>query len=164
MTAPVIYVLELQCAKFYVGRTTNLEARWAEHLKGQGSSWTRRYPVVRLVETRPLNKMFDEDVVTKEYMLKYGIENVRGGSFCTIWLSEPVERQLTTELRAATNACYRCGQVGHYANQCRQCARCGQAGCTDCPRLKCYRCGRQGHYATRCPLVEPECCSACNLF
>lgn len=79
---PLIYVLELEEAKWYIGITTNLNYRWAQHLAGDGAKWTRLYKPKRIVEVYVENcdeKL--ENEVTQQYIEKYGKENVRGGSW-----------------------------------------------------------------------------------
>ena len=70
-----VYVLELKPdsngrKKYYVGKTDNVDKRLDAHKKGEGSAWTKRFPVERLVETRT---GASEDDVTIEYMKNYGI-------------------------------------------------------------------------------------------
>ena len=75
-----IYVLKLEGNRYYVGKAQDPMRRYQEHMNGEGSAWTRRYPAVSLEETRTGVSPFEEDKVTKEYMAKYGIDKVRGGS------------------------------------------------------------------------------------
>ena len=37
---------------------------------------------------------YDEDKYTLKYMNKYGINNVRGGSFCELYLSEENQKNI----------------------------------------------------------------------
>ena len=78
-----IYILELEQGKYYVGSTTNLSARLLAHIEKSATEWTNKYGVVSLLITY-LGDRFDEDTYTKRYMEKYGIENVRGGSYSSI--------------------------------------------------------------------------------
>ena len=61
---------------------------------------------------------FDEDKITKEYMAKYGIENVRGGSYVEIELSELQTEALKIELWQAKDLCTQCGRKGHFVKDC----------------------------------------------
>ena len=80
-----IYVLELENNRYYVGKTNYPEFRIDQHFESNACAWTTKY--------KPLNKdpliipncvALDEDKYTKQYMDKYGIDNVRGGSFVSI--------------------------------------------------------------------------------
>ena len=68
--------------KYYNGfKTKNIDKRYKDHLNGIGSEWTKKYKPVKLISSFISSSNFDEDKYTKEYMSKYGIENVRGGSY-----------------------------------------------------------------------------------
>jgi hypothetical protein len=51
-------------------------------------------------------------------MLEHGIDNVRGGSYSNVNLTEQQRDSLTKELRTAQNACFKCGRKGHFAKDC----------------------------------------------
>jgi hypothetical protein len=51
-------------------------------------------------------------------MSKYGIDNVRGGSYVEIDLSEFQTEALKTELWQANNLCTQCGRKGHFVKNC----------------------------------------------
>jgi hypothetical protein len=71
-----------------------------------------------LVESRDGVSPFEEDKVVKEYMAKYGIENVRGGAYVTEKLDEIQESNLQKELWAASDCCTQCGRKGHFVKNC----------------------------------------------
>jgi len=114
----LIYVLQLQNNKYYIGKTTNIDKRIEEHKNGNGSVWTNKHKFISLIETYKYNDKFDEDKYTKEYMSKYGIENVRGGSYTTVTFDKQTFFHLKKEIYGAENKCYKCGESGHYANNC----------------------------------------------
>ena len=113
-----LYVLQLEDNKWYVGKTADIAARFKQHASGKGSAWTKSYKPVKLVETRRLKDQFDENNTTKEYMKKYGVDNVRGGSYTQVVLPEDVEKVLKLELRGDTDTCFKCNLKGHFANKC----------------------------------------------
>lgn len=113
-----IYVLKLKNNKIYVGQSNNVNQRIKQHERGEGSVWTQKHKPVEVVEVRKNVSAFDEDKITKEYMAKYGVENVRGGSYSQVRLTDEQEEIVTREIDTATGACFRCGEKGHFANLC----------------------------------------------
>ena len=73
-----IYILKLRAGKYYVGMSDKPMERYQQHLDGMGAAWTRKYKPVALETVITNASPFDEDKYTKEYMVKHGIENVRG--------------------------------------------------------------------------------------
>jgi hypothetical protein len=113
-----IYVLELENGKYYVGSTNNFERRYQEHLNGEGSSWTKIHKPVKILEVNPWNSPYDEDNKTKELMAKYGVNNVRGGSYTTIHLDEAIIKFINKETQTRNNLCYNCSSKEHFARDC----------------------------------------------
>ena len=146
----LLYVLELQHGKYYVGITNNLQRRFQQHLDGTGSAWTREHAPVSVYSTTALEGPLHEDRVTKEMMFEHGIENVRGGAYCKVQLDEEQHAALTTEMRSATGVCLTCGRPGHFAAQCRGAKQATTAKTTKRGKLCCFRCGRDSHFANAC--------------
>ena len=74
-------------------------------LNGTGSTWTKQYKPIQLETTYENVSPFEEDKVTKEYMAKYGIERVRGGTYVAEMLETSQLDSLKKEIWAATNCC-----------------------------------------------------------
>jgi predicted GIY-YIG superfamily endonuclease len=83
-----IYILKLENDKYYVGRARNIKKIYQDHLKGVLSPWTKKHRPISIIEEISNVSYFDEDKYVKEYMYKYGIENVRGGSYTSIELND----------------------------------------------------------------------------
>ena len=77
-----VYVLKLQDECWYVGFTTDLHQRLLQHSAraGNGSKWTELHPVIELYET--ISGGFKEErLMALEYIKRFGIDCVRGGSW-----------------------------------------------------------------------------------
>lgn len=125
-----LYVLELTGGKYYVGKSADVAKRFDQHKSGTGSAWTRLHKPVRILETRRLTSVHDETNMTKDLMKKYGVSNVRGGAYTAVDMTTEQEDMLRHEMRASSDACYKCGKPGHFANKCtRKSSFTGTCGC-----------------------------------
>lgn len=113
-----IYVLELNNGKYYVGKTTDKISRLDTHFTSGGSAWTRKYKPKKVIETMEMCDSFDEDKYTLKYMEKYGINNVRGGTFTQINLTELNIDLISKMLKTSNNQCYVCGSKEHFIKDC----------------------------------------------
>lgn len=83
-----IYCLELEDGKYYIGQSVDVERRIQQHKDGKGSTWTKKFPFVSVVDVIPLGKltskeaMIFENDITVKYAMAYGAGNVRGGDYC----------------------------------------------------------------------------------
>jgi predicted GIY-YIG superfamily endonuclease len=165
-----VYLLKLQQDKYYVGKSKCVIDRIHEHKNGKGAVWTKKYPVIDIIAVHTNCDSFDEDKYVKTYMLKYGIDNVRGGAYSQVLMSDEQYDLLERELNHSQDRCMKCGKFGHFALECSQprCNDCGRLGhaSKNCPTPKCpveidtstnnvdisrcYRCGRDGHIKSKC--------------
>lgn len=117
-----IYVLLLEGNKYYIGKTKNPKIRVNDHFNRNGSYWTKLHPPKNVIEVTPLSDSFDEDKYTLKYMVKHGIDNVRGGSFSQIKLSS--NDLLTINKLIATMSdkpiCFNCNEMGHFIKDCNK--------------------------------------------
>jgi predicted GIY-YIG superfamily endonuclease len=117
------YALKLENGKYYIGKThrgVGSDIRFQEHKSGKGSEWTKLYKPISIAETYEHASPFEEDVFTKKYMMKYSIENVRGGSYTKIVLDEWQIKSLEHEFKTANDCCFKCGKKGHFADDCNK--------------------------------------------
>jgi GIY-YIG catalytic domain len=119
-TTTNVYVLLLEDGNYYVGKSRNVEERFKQHQAGSGSAWTRRYKPVAIVETLPNVSPLMEDLKTKEYMSLYGIQKVRGASYCQMLLPPPLIQSIQREIWSAQDRCMKCGSNQHWVTECTQ--------------------------------------------
>lgn len=114
-----IYVLKLQGGFYYVGKTSSILHRIQQHLNGTASAWTKLHLIVDVEEVRPEQSPQDEDTLTKIYADKYGIDNVRGGAYCQVTLSDDDKRILQRDIWHMKGACTKCGRINHMVADCK---------------------------------------------
>ena len=179
---PSIYILKLQNNKYYVGRSDNVDKRIAEHFNRTGCEFTKKYYPIDIYKVIDNASVFDEDKYVKEYMIKFGIDNVRGGSYSNEHLDPAQLIMIKKEIWNSTNCCNKCGKNTHFAKDCKElydafgdkiegwcyvCEHCEKEFINkeECKQheknckvkykknnLNCYTCGKFGHFATDCYL------------
>jgi hypothetical protein len=115
ITNKYIYVLELQCGKYYVCKTINPNIKLGPFLTNQ-TQWTMIYKPVKIIEIIANCSNSDEDKYTLKCMTKYGVNNVRGGSFCDFTLNNDKLKVITLALESTK--CSICGDIEHHDKIC----------------------------------------------
>lgn len=114
----IIYILECERGKYYVGKSNNIDNRLYTHKFYYGSAWTSKYRPVKVLKMLEDCDIYDEDKYTIMMMDKYGIDNVRGGSFTRISLSNNENNFIYKMIRGANDKCFNCGSYNHFIHKC----------------------------------------------
>lgn len=152
----IVYVLQLENDKYYVGKTTDSEFRLDQHFNAFGSVWTKKYNPIKVLEMIGGCDEFDEEKYTLKYMNLFGIDNVRGGSFCNENLTQSEIKTIEKSLNNANNKCFTCGGQGHFAKVCpnnyKQNVNKASHHFTkdSTSKATCGKCGRTGHTINQC--------------
>ena len=115
-------MLKLKQRKYYVGKTDHTLQRFNQHMRKNGAKWTKKYPVVDLYDFHPRMKASDENRITREMMRKFGVANVRGGSWTKVNMTKSevarLEAKLNQKKSVSTKKCTRCGRDSHTKSKC----------------------------------------------
>ena len=83
-----IYILQLEHGKYYVGESIDPYKAVEEHREGLGPVWTKIHKPIRIQKIIPFKQYDELDFYVKLAMRDYGVENVRGGSWEAMRLSD----------------------------------------------------------------------------
>jgi hypothetical protein len=116
-----IYTLPLENQKYYVGRsiTTNKKQRVRQHSSSTNSTiFTKKFKPIGEPTFYDNCDPYDEDKYLFKMMNTYGIENVRGGSFPYLNLSDQDKYFIERSIIGATDKCFNCGSSSHFVREC----------------------------------------------
>ena len=134
-----IYTLELENNKYYVVKSSFSKHKILQYFQEEGCEYTKLYKPIRVLNEVKGDEL-DEEKYTLTAMEKYGIDNVRGGSYCNINLSQDDKDKALQTIRSmnekysTSDTCCKCGKKGHFAKDCceyndsdvnEECKQCG---------------------------------------
>ena len=105
-----VYILRLCCEMFYVGSTKNLRSRLRAHNHGTGAEFTKLHAVQAVQVILPYESkkeaLCGEMMATLWVMKKRGIDNVRGGPYSKINLSDTTKEGIQTLIQTLIDFSY----------------------------------------------------------
>jgi len=124
-----VYTLKLTNGKYFVGGAPVEREQALKYFSVYSNNWTRKYPIVEIVSVVPieltdneevnaLNVHYEVDKITSLAMLKYSIENVRGGSLIELVIPKPQLLSQRQFLKDCKEICYKCYSVEHEVIDC----------------------------------------------
>jgi hypothetical protein len=113
-----IFLLELSNEKFFVGTTDNLNYSVDDY--SEQNEWTTKYIPQKVIQLIPNCEIDELDNYVIRFMQEKGINNVRGGSFVNIILSDQNITKIVKLLIMNTDKCYICGDPKHITRDCKK--------------------------------------------
>lgn len=113
-----VYILELDDKKYYVGSTLQKEFT-LDDFDPSILLWTRMHKPIKIMKIFKNCNFYDTDKNTIEMMSKYGINNVRGGSFYETNFSSRKIEILEKLVQKNSDVCIYCGEKNH-SDECPQ--------------------------------------------
>ena len=108
-----IYILELQNNKYYIGITENPRFTLSDYKNLNGYKWTYENIPLKLNKLIPYCNKYDLDKYVLINMQKYGINNVRGGSFSEYSFDYNTTQFIRNMICNTNNLCNNCGNPNH---------------------------------------------------
>lgn len=93
-----IYILLLEGNRYYIGNSGYFIKAYQQHIDKKGCEWTKIHRVVNILKVITETNEYTLDDCVIEYMKKYGVDNVRGGSFEDVVLSPAQLEKLSNYL------------------------------------------------------------------
>jgi hypothetical protein len=116
----IICCILLEHDKYFIIRLNDLnELTYFINVTSKKINWLVNHPYKRIVGIKKRCSWFDTDMYVIAAMSKFGIENVRGGSFVFSYIIPHHRGLLKKFIETAYDHCYICHKKGHFSHECR---------------------------------------------
>jgi len=143
-----IHILKLTNNKYYVYGSVDRISNFENYYNGGCLEWTSKYKAIQTYDILPDCEESDEDKYVNMYMGRFGVNNVRGGSYNTYKLSDDNIASLKVLSNNTRLKCFKCGKMGHLSKYCFSAKKKGTNRVRN--DLHCFRCGRSTHTSPSC--------------
>lgn len=163
----LVYVLELEGGKYYVGTTSRGMKRIQEHMSDRGgSAYTRLHRPIRVIaryRCPPQYAKARELQVTCQMLLDKGLQNVRGACFSEVRDFDHSDAKMLTsvlghfldrdyeELRIELTGELEMNPIREQRKGARLKRKTYDKSRRNKAKDKCFKCGEFGHWAADCP-------------
>lgn len=113
----IVYVLKCENDMYYIGSTYKKLISNFDEIK---NVFTSKYKPISIIFSKKTYNIFEEDILVKKYMIKYGINKVRGGFYSSLNLSKSDINRLKKEIISYNKGCFKCGREIHFDNKCHE--------------------------------------------
>lgn len=100
-----VYVLRLSGGRKYVGISDDPMKALVMHKEGGVCAWTDRYRPESIMQIQRAISSDKLDHYVIRYMIQYGVENVRGGSWSTVRLTDADHRVIRNRISEERHDC-----------------------------------------------------------
>lgn len=116
---PTVYVLKCEDDCYYVGQTQREYYEEVErHFKGEQMGWTKIHRPIKIDLLRFYCDENDVELYTRTYMLRYGVDKVRGGSHSNCVLTRQQVKDIYEHQHMDYVMCTKCAMYGHKSTKC----------------------------------------------
>jgi len=77
----LLFIIKCQQEKYYLGLSNSFVSIFFKHFNDIQNDWINIYKPIQILDIFQFKTLNDLDYYVLYYMYKYGIDNVRGGSF-----------------------------------------------------------------------------------
>ena len=104
-----IHILKLEENKFFIVKSKQNVIKTINHLK-KISDWIQKYPYRSIMKEDLDPNEINVDIWTLKYIEKFGIDNVRGGSYYQLNLSDKQKGLINNSLFRNIKKCIQCNK------------------------------------------------------